>query len=332
MAGFDRSTCDGGGAMSRYTQLRWQSVVKGVATRVPAVSRFTNTAAGSPVGARYYYSVWLRHLVSIAQTRPHFSRDVVAELGPGDALGLGLCALLSGTRRYIGLDRLAFGLRADNLALLDELAELFRARSSIPDHTEMPSVFPRLANYAFPHSLVPENVLCESLSASRLARLRNALEGVDNLGEDSPLCYAAPWDAGQQIRPASVDLLVSQAVMEHVDDIDAAYAAMHRWLKPDAIMSHRIDYTCHGITHDWYGHWTVPTGVWRIVRGKRAYLINRLPHSAHMAALRRNHFEILACVPTASDTPAPASAVCIPHQGADLSIKGAFVVARPAAT
>jgi hypothetical protein len=97
-------------------------------------------------------------------------------------------------------------------------------------------------------------------------------------------------------------------------------------------MSHRIDYTSHGITHDWYGHWTVSPRVWRIVRGERAYLINRLPHSAHVEALRRNRFEVLACVPTTSEAPAPASAVRIPHQGADLSIKGAFFVARPAAT
>jgi len=313
------------------TQLRWQSVAKGIATLIPATARFANLAAGSPVGARYFYSVWLRHLVSIAKIRPQFSYAVVAELGPGDALGLGLCALLSGARRYIGLDRIAFGLRADNLTMLGELADLFRARAPIPNDTEMPGVFPKLDDYAFPHRILPDEALVASLATPRLAQLREALQGAAVLSDDDgPLSYAAPWDAGHRVRPASVDLLVSQAVLEHVDDVDAAYAAMRRWLKPEGIMSHRIDYTCHGITRDWYGHWTVSPALWRIVRGKRAYLINRLPHSVHVNSMKRNRFEIVVCAPTTSKRPAPAAAVCIPHESADLSIKGAFIVARPA--
>ena len=102
------------------SQLRWQSVLKGSITYIPLFNRWSNSQAGSPVGARYFYSVWLRHLVKVASVRPNFCINVVAELGPGDALGIGICALLSGAQRYIGLDRIAFGLRADNLSLLDE--------------------------------------------------------------------------------------------------------------------------------------------------------------------------------------------------------------------
>ena len=313
------------------SQLRWQSVAKGMATFVPVASRFANSAAGSPVGARYFYSVWLRHLSSIVKVRSRFSYDVVAELGPGDALGIGLCALLSGARRYIGMDRIAFGLRADNLTLLDELIELFHRREPIPDDAELPGVHPKLDDYAFPSAVVTDEALAASMSPKRVARLREALQGSLAFSDDALLSLVAPWDASAQVRPASVDLLVSQAVLEHVDDVDAAYGAMRRWLKPQGLMSHRIDYTCHGITHDWYGHWTVSPAMWRVVRGRRAYLVNRLPHSTHVAALRRNGFEILECVPTPSDTPAPAAEVRIPHDAADLSIKGAFVVARPAA-
>jgi SAM-dependent methyltransferase len=313
------------------TQLRWQSVVKGMATFVPVASRFANSAAGSPVGARYFYSVWLRHLSRIVKVQPRFSYEVVAELGPGDALGLGLCALLSGARRYIGLDRIAFGLRADNLALLDELTELFRSRAPIPDDQEMPGVHPKLDDYAFPKAIVTDNALATSLSPKRVARLREALQSSLAFSDDALLSLVAPWDADDQVHPESVDLLVSQAVLEHVDDVDGAYSAMRRWLKPQGLMSHRIDYTCHGITRDWYGHWTVSPAMWRIVRGRRAYLVNRLPHSTHVAALKGSGFEILECMPTLSGCPAPAAEVRIQHDAADLSIQGAFIVARPAA-
>ena len=79
-----------------YTQLRWQSVAKGLGTLVPVISGLANSVAGHPVGARYFYSVWLRHISRLAEIRPGFSFDVVAELGPGDALGMGLCALRLG--------------------------------------------------------------------------------------------------------------------------------------------------------------------------------------------------------------------------------------------
>jgi hypothetical protein len=313
------------------SQLRWQSVVKGLGTLVPWVSGLANSAAGSPVGARYYYAVWLRHLASTAAVRPGFSYDVVAELGPGDGLGIGICALLSGARRYIGLDRVGFGRRADSQQLVDELVALFRRREAIPGDAEMPGVYPRLPDYTFPHHVLTEAVLAQSLAPQRLASLRDALRGDMAFRDDALMSYAAPWDASEWVRPASVDLLLSQAVMEHVDEIEQAYAAMHRWLKPGGVMSHRIDYTSHGITREWYGHWTVAPALWRVVRGKRAYLINRLPHSAHLAALQRNRFDILACTPTLGETPAPAASVRIAHKPSDLSIKGAFIVACPAA-
>lgn len=312
------------------SQLRWQSVAKGLITMVPWASGFANSAAGSPVGARYYYAVWLRHLVSVVAVRPGISYEVVAELGPGDSLGIGMCALLSGARRYIGLDRLAFGLRADSQQLLDELLALFHRREAIPGDEEMPGVYPRLRDYAFPHQVLTDDVLASSLAHERVTALREALRGEMAFRDDALMSYAAPWDASDRVRPASVDLLLSQAGMEHVDEVDLAYAAMHRWLKPQGVMSHRIDYTSHGITHDWYGHWTVSPTLWRVVRGKRAYLINRLPHSAHLTAMLRNGFEILACTPTLGDVAAPATAVRIAHEPSDLPIKGAFVVARPA--
>jgi hypothetical protein len=310
------------------SQLRWQSIVKGIGTRLPIVSDWANSAAGHPVTARYFYAVWLRHLVRLWHIRPGFSFDVVAELGPGDALGLGMCALLSGAQRYIGLDRLPFGLRADNVAMLDELYALFARRADIPSDDEMPGVYPRLTDYRFPSYILNDARLDSSLSVARLEGLRAALTGEFAIDDSRMLSYAAPWDTSAQVRPASVDLLLSQAVLEHVDDVDGAYTAMHHWLKPTGLMSHRIDYSSHGITHDWFGHWTVSPGMWNVVRGKRAYLINRLPHSAHLAAMQRAGLKVLAVDPTLADRAAPAQAMRITHDAADLCIKGAHVIAQ----
>jgi len=57
---------------------------------------------GSP--ARYYYSVYLRHLVIAAANGLSPDFRVVAEIGPGESLGVGMAALLSGVRRYCAFD------------------------------------------------------------------------------------------------------------------------------------------------------------------------------------------------------------------------------------
>lgn len=312
-----------------HTQLRLRSIVKGVGAQFPVVDRLFNSAAGHAVGARYFYSVWLRHISIVARRVPEARIEVVGELGPGDALGLGLCALLSGAQRYIGLDRLPFALQADNLRLLDELIDLFAQRAPIPGPDEFPGVYPLLSDYSFPRSLLNDERLAVALAPERIDRIRAELQGKLDTSPERMLGYAAPWDEANNVREHCVDLLVSQAVLEHVDDVASAYTMMRRWLKADGVMSHRIDYTCHGITRDWYGHWLVSPAGWRLVRGRRAYLINRLPHSRQIDAIRSAGFEIVATELTTTSDRAPADRMCVAYDDADLGVKGAFIVARP---
>ena len=145
------------------------------------------------------------------------------------------------------------------------------------------------------------------------------------------ITYAAPWDAAAVIRPEAVDLIFSQAVLEHVEDVPSTYRALHRWLRPAGVMSHAIDFKSHGLTRDWNGHWTVDGGTWKLVRGRRPYLINRLPHSAHLQALRQAGFRVVA--ETVTEGPPVARPALAPEFAGlpdeDLRIDGAFVLAVP---
>lgn len=308
-------------------QMRWQSMAKGLLTFLPFFNRWSNSQAGSHVGARYFYSVWLRHLVKVESVRPGFSFEVVAELGPGDALGIGICALLSGSKHYVGLDQIPFGLGADNTLLLDELVALFENRTPIPNDIEMPGVYPKLEDYSFPHHILSSEILKISLSETRIQQLRHALSS-NEFDVGNLISYAAPWNSSDLVAPASVDLLLSQAVLEHVNDIDVTYQAMQLWLKPGGIMSHRIDYTSHGITRDWFGHWTLLPWEWKLVRGRREYLINRKPHSVHLKSLAAKKFNILSCVTTHSEQKAPTEDMRVDYAPSDIDITGAYVVAE----
>ena len=72
----------------------------------------------------------------------------VADFGPGDSIGVGLAALLSGAESFIGLDVKPFARAERNLAVFDELVALFRSKAAIPGPEPFPQVKPFLRDYA----------------------------------------------------------------------------------------------------------------------------------------------------------------------------------------
>jgi SAM-dependent methyltransferase len=237
--------------------------------------------------------VFLCHLVSIHAAGTPARLRTVAELGPGDSLGVGLAALIAGAGRYFACDIRPFATRARNLEIFDELAAMFAARAPVPDEREIPAIEPALSTTAFPDHILTEAELAGALDRGRLAALRASIEREPG-APNSAVSYVAPWSDGSLIPEGSVDWIFSQAVMEHVDDIALAYRCCFRWLRPGGVMSHQIDFRSHGLAAAWDGHRAYSDAVWRLVRGARPYLINRLPLSEHQRILQEAGFEAVA--------------------------------------
>jgi Methyltransferase domain len=284
---------------------------------------------GGTDSARYCYSVWLRHLILGMRTGMVRSvPKIVAELGPGDSIGIGIAALLSGAQKYFALDLVRYSNLQKNLEIFDDIVSMFAASSRIPDDFEFPFLYPRLDCYDFPAHLFALNGLRESLAPARVAAIRSSIANSD--AKESMISYKAPWNAPEVIEAGSVDFVFSQAVLEHVDDLDGVYAAMRRWVKSDGIMTHQIDFKCHGKASTWNGHWTYSDFVWKIIVGRRSYLLNRQPHSVHVKLIEKSGFVIL------NDTVLRSASVLRRAQLAsrfsslsddDLTTSGAFIVA-----
>ena len=160
----------------------------------------------------YRYSVWLRHLVKAAEAGLPTHFETVAELGPGDSLGTGLAALLTGARRLYAL--------ADAIADLD-LSRTSRFSTNLPNsfvvairfQTRM--IFRRsgrcFGSYEFPGDLLDTARLKDSLRDSRVATIRSALTAPAGTraragSNDVAIEYCAPWlDTSLSLR-GSVDL------------------------------------------------------------------------------------------------------------------------------
>jgi hypothetical protein len=276
--------------------MRLKPLIRGVLTYVPALDRVMTKPTGGTDSPRYCYSVWLRHLVMAHNQGLNTQPRVVAELGPGDSLGLGLAALLTGSEKYFAFDIVTYADLSRNLRVLDELVDLFRERAPIPGVDEFPKTKPYLDSYEFPNAILTEERLVRCLSDERVAAIRTALENVGGESHEKEgieIRYVVPWHDRSVIRPDSVDMVYSQAVLEHVDDLTETYEALAAWLKPGGYASHQIGFVCHGITREWNGHWAISPALWRMTRGRRDYLLNREPATTHIRLIRALGLEVV---------------------------------------
>jgi len=309
--------------------MKIKKIFFGIATFVPGIYQLLSRGVAAR-SARYCYSVWLRHVERTRSYGVWNHPKRVAELGPGNSLGIGLAALLSGAEFYLAFDVVQHATNRTNLEVFDGLVELFRARADIPGSDEFPQIKPRLESYRFPYEALPDAVIEAALEPRRLTRLRTAITAPAQA--DSPIRYVAPWNAGQIPEDSTVDMIFSQAVMEHVDDLAGTYAAMRRWLDPAGFVSHQIDFRCHGTADEWNGHWEYSDLYWSLVRGGRPYLINRQPYSVHLEMLRRAGFDLIHAQTVTQKSNLRRDNLAKRFRGLsdnDLMTSGVHILARP---
>jgi hypothetical protein len=228
--------------------------------------------------------VWLKHLTLLSQSGLRTIPSSVAELGPGESLGVGLAALLSGASRYYALDVVAHGNVDKNLRVLDELVERFRSRAPQPIKG-WPDFDLYLDSRLFPSHILTEGVLAKTLDPHRISAIREALRHPDRDGK-IVVRYVAPWTQGSAIERSSIDLIYSHSVLQHVVDVPTVFRCCASWLREDGWMSHQVDFTSQGITKAWNGHWQYPEWLWKIIVGGRPFLINRHTASAQIRMLK----------------------------------------------
>jgi SAM-dependent methyltransferase len=269
-------------------------LAKGIVKSLPGMEHILHKRPGSTVNSRYCYAVWMRHLLNARENGMSRHPSSVVELGPGGTVGVGMAALLSGTEQYTGLDVVNNWQSERNIRVFDELLILFREREPIPGKGEFPKLHAPLPSLEFPSHILPDQWLRQSLAEERTRRIREALKrALDEEGEEALIRYIVPWARSKIIAPASVDLICSQAVLEHVEDPRKVYESMHLWLREDGMISHEIDFKSHASSGLWNGHWSYSDFQWKVVKGRYSYLINRLSCQAHLDLMKEVGFQVI---------------------------------------
>src|SRR5437868_4977574 len=113
----------------KFSGLNKKLVLLGIMSYVPGLLKVLRKGKGAlgtggTNDSRYCYTVWLRHLTNLYNCGMHNHPETVVEIGPGDSLGVGLCALLTGAQKFYAFDIIEHSNLKKNLAVFDDLIKL----------------------------------------------------------------------------------------------------------------------------------------------------------------------------------------------------------------
>ena len=140
----------------------------------------------------------------------------VLELGPGDNFGVALRFLAAGVDRVVATDKFA----------------------SVRDPGKQRRIYEATLGRLDPAERTRAEAAIELDGLSFDPERLRVLEGV------------AVEEASGALSGERFDLIVSRAVLEHLYDLDAAFAAMDGLLRPGGTMLHKVDFRDHGMFTD----------------------------------------------------------------------------------
>ncbi len=306
-------------------------LLKGMASFLPGARLWAERCAVSPARpAFYYYEVWLKHLSLASAHGLTAPPRVLVEIGPGPCLGTGAAALLAGTDEYHAIDIAPPVDIARCREQLNQTHTMLQQRRGGPN-AGWPDYSHLLDDLGFPSHILTAALLERCLRPERVEAIERALTASDGRA-GGITCRRAVSGRGENPVPAgAADFVLSHAVMAHVDNPAEMYAAMARWLKPEGMTSHQIDFSSMRLTRTWNGSWAVPEWQWRCLRGRRPYLINRQPLSIHLAQMDDAGLDLVDVI-TRSRPDGITRAQLAPRwrrlSEADMNCCSAFVIAR----
>lgn len=269
---------------------KFKPIIKGyIKGIIPNANRLQTT--GGTNESEYCYSTWLRHLIKI-NSKVKGVPESVLELGPGDTLGIGIAALLSGVNSYVGLDIHKYWNSEANVEIFDELVGLFQSRAPLDAENKYPRLTPYLDNYNFPEEILSKEYMAVALAPQRLNAVRNELNNPNSTNKH--VRFYSPWQTND-VPPESVEFVYSQSVLQYTD-LPYVYSSVHHWLKKGGLTAHSIDFSSLGITKTWNGHWCFSDFEWKQYCFRKTMLLNRSFFSEHKSFLEDLNFKIIDVV------------------------------------
>lgn len=254
-------------ARSRYIATR---LLKNAVLHIPGVARLDQRRQALLTGPmndpEYLLGILDGHLRRLRRHGGLLGGLRALELGPGNSLGQGFMLLLLGAESVTAVDVRRFATAATGRDVYSRLCE--RVRSG-----------------ELPEGMLPAH--------DWLDRARALLpDGAKFPIEGGRLRYEISHGGRLPSSDASIELLYSCSVLEHVTDPKGVYAEMARVVRPGGLLSHIVDLRDHHHP-DPFDFLRYEDGLWKRMQGRSAGSTNRLRASEHRGLLVDAGFEIL---------------------------------------
>lgn len=212
----------------------------------------------------------------------------VLELGPGGSVGFGLLALREGAARYLAIDN--------------------------GEHT-----FVRPRQIRGYRKLVGNDTVlrCFEKRAGRIVYKEEAIQ-FKNITQAS----------GYPLPDASVDVIYSCAVLEHVHDLERAFSEMARVLKPGGIMYHEVDLRDHIFSQDSLWFLSIPERAFRALFRHTGGYVNRERVSRYRELCKHHGIGIVSLIPVIQFQDQATSALEARYSEEDIRTLSFVLVAR----
>jgi SAM-dependent methyltransferase len=230
--------------------------------------RGDSAAESSTDAARYFRQCISDYLdvVGVPQSElaDFLDNKVVLEYGPGDIPGVALLLVAFGVRKVYCVDRFPLvRIASNNLRIVQQLRALLSASECA----------------RFDECFVDPDKPEMGFNPSRIEYLVRA-NGVSGLKR-------------------YVDLVVSRAVLEHVNDLEATFQDMHDAMRDGAIAIHQVDLRSHGLhVSNPLDFLAPPSWLWQLMHSHKG-VPNRWRADHYDMIVRRLGVETIAFWPTA---------------------------------
>ena len=231
----------------------------------------------------YSKSVFEKYLrfLDIQNTDSFLRGKTILEIGPGDSLTVAFLFLACGAKKVICLDR-----------------------------------FP-LARNIKKNSALTKTILQQLPSENRkcLQKIVSFDSKEKIVWDNSRLIYCCSKKKTMPAQNSSIDIVVSNAVLEHIPNLDAMFCELKRIMKPGSLMVHAADLGPHQMSiKNPLDFLMLPGWAWKLITSHRG-APNRARKSCYEKLLKKYSFNILKMQTTESFEQKHIDALICGHPG-----------------
>lgn len=142
--------------------------------------------------------------------------------------------------------------------------------------------------------------LCDQLQGARRKRAESVFKthGVPESGFNQNMISYSVTKNGLSRRDRQYDMIVSRAVLEHVNDLKETFVDIKKSLKPEGVSIHKVDLKSHGLDrYTEFDFLTWPKSIYWLMYGFKGFP-NRWRINTYREAARECRLKIKRCIPT----------------------------------